>query len=133
MLRTDGVKRQLSGQFEANRGERPLLSPLSPKAQVALMLRRLSREHWNEHMPGTPPADGTVLTNSWELSWGERRSSDIITTNEEGMVLGSKWNTRPTMGLNMQIHKLRPEINVVIHDHGRQGPQTDASARDSFI
>ena len=52
MLRTDGVKRQLSGQFEASRGERPLLSPLSPKTQVALMCRRLSREDWNEHIAG---------------------------------------------------------------------------------
>lgn len=120
MLKTDGINRQLFEKFAVNPGERPLLPPLSPKAQVALMCRMLSREGWNEHIAGhitVRQPDGSVLTNPWELAWDELRASDIVTIDEDGKVLDSQWNITPAIGLHLQLHKLRPEINVVIHNH----------------
>jgi len=120
MLRTDGLNQQVFEKFAINSGERPLLPPLSPKAQVALMCRMLSREGWNEHIAGhitVRQPDGTVLTNPWELAWDELRANDIITINHEGKVLDSQWNTTPAIGLHLQVHQLRPDVNVVIHNH----------------
>jgi len=120
MRRTDGINPGLLEKYAVNPGERPLLPPLSTKAQVALMCRMLSREGWNEHIAGhitLRQSDGTVLTNPWELAWDELRSSDIVTIDSQGRVLDSKWNTTPAIGLHLQIHELRPDVNVVIHNH----------------
>ena len=95
MLKTDGVNRQLFEKFAVNPGERPLLPLLSPKAQVALMCRMLSREGWNEHIAGhitVRQPDGSVLTNPWELAWDELRASDIVTIDEDGKVTEPPFN-----------------------------------------
>jgi ribulose-5-phosphate 4-epimerase/fuculose-1-phosphate aldolase len=120
MLRTNGIDPQILEKFAARPGERPLLPPLSSKAQVALMCRMLSREGWNEHIAGhitVRQPDGTVLTNPWELAWDELRASDIVTIDQQGQVLDSQWNTTPAIALHLQIHQLRPDVNVVVHNH----------------
>lgn len=120
MHKTEGLNSELLAKFTPNPGERPLLPELSVKAQVALMCRMLSREGWNEHIAGhitLRQADGTVLTNPWELAWDELKASDIVTIDEQGKVLDSKWNVTPAIGLHLQLHALRPEVNVVLHNH----------------
>lgn len=120
MNRTDGLDPQMFARFAVNPGERPLLPPLTARAQVALMCRMLSREGWNEHIAGhitLRQPDGTLLTNPWELAWDELRASDIVTIDHDGKVLDSRWNTTPAIGLHLQLHRLRPDVNVVLHNH----------------
>lgn len=120
MQRTDGISPFVFEKFAVNPGERELLPPLSPKAQVAVMCRMLSREGWNEHIAGhitLRQADGTVLTNPWELAWDELRASDIVTIDDRGTPLDSRWNVSPAIGLHLQLHRLRPDVNVVLHNH----------------
>lgn len=122
MKRTDGMNAALFDQFAPNPGRRALLPSLSPKAQVALMCRMLSREGWNEHIAGHITyrlADGNILTNPWELAWDELTASDIVTLNSEGENIDSDWNVTPAIGLHIQLHALRPELNVVIHNHAQ--------------
>ncbi|MBT8151526.1 MAG: class II aldolase/adducin family protein, partial [Gammaproteobacteria bacterium] len=47
----------------------------------------------------------------------ELKASDIVTIDEAGKVQDSQWNVTPAIGLHLQIHSLRPEINVVVHNH----------------
>ena len=120
MLKTDYINLDMMAKFAPNPGERPLLPPLTPKAQVALMCRMLCREGWNEHIAGhitVRQTDETILTNPWELAWDEITAKDIVTLDSEGKVLDSDWNISPAIGLHLQIHALRSEINVVIHNH----------------
>lgn len=120
MQKTEGLNRVMLEKFAVHPGERALVPPLSPKAQVALTCRMLSREGWNEHIAGhitVRQPDGHILTNPWELAWDELRASDIVTIDDAGQVLDSRWNITPAIALHLQIHQLRPEVSVVIHNH----------------
>lgn len=122
MQQIPGINAAIVKRFAPNPGRRPLLPPLSEQAQVALMCRMLFREGWNEHIAGHIThrlPDGTILTNPWELAWDEVTASDILTLDESGKVIAGEWNTTPALGLHLHLHKLRPEVNVVIHNHAR--------------
>ena len=120
MQRTDNLNAEMFARYAPRPGERPLLPTLTPKAQVALMCRMLSDEGWNDHIAGhitVRQEDGSILTNPWELAWEELTASDIVTMDEQGQVTDSDWNVSPAIGLHLQLHQLRPDINVVIHNH----------------
>ena len=107
-------------QFAPRPGRRPLLPPLSERAQVALTCRMLFKEGWNDHIAGHITyrlADGRLLTNPWELAWDEVTASDILTLDDQGSVLEGEWNVTPALGLHLQLHAARPEVSVVIHNH----------------
>ncbi|MCB1843652.1 MAG: class II aldolase/adducin family protein [Halioglobus sp.] len=117
-----GINADVIKMFAPNPGRTPLLPDLSPQAQVALMCRMLFREGWNEHIAGHSTyrlEDGRVLANPWELAWDEVCASDIVTLDENGKVLEGEWNITPAVGLHLQLHKLRPDVNVVIHNHAQ--------------
>ena len=117
-----GIDAQMIKQFAPNPGRKPLLPELSEQAQVALMCRMLFREGWNEHIAGHITyrlSNGTMLTNPWELAWDEVTASDILTLDESGAIISGEWNVTPAVGLHVQLHKLRPDINVIIHNHAR--------------
>jgi L-fuculose-phosphate aldolase len=60
-----------------------------------------------------------MLTNPWELAWDEVTASDILTLDESGAIIAGEWNVTPALGLHVQLHKLRPDVNVIIHNHAR--------------
>ena len=115
-------KSEILKMFAPNPGRRPLLPELTPEAEVALMCRMLFKEGWNEHIAGHITCrleDGRVLSNPWELAWDEVCASDILTLDAQGKVIKGDWNITPAIGLHMQLHDLRPEVNVVIHNHAQ--------------
>jgi ribulose-5-phosphate 4-epimerase/fuculose-1-phosphate aldolase len=120
VLQDDDNYRAILAAVAPKPGARPLLPELSAKAQVALTCRMLFREGWNDHIAGhitLRQDDGTILTNPWELAWDELRAGDIVTLDSEGTILDSDWNVTPALGLHLQLHQLRPDVNVVIHNH----------------
>ena len=120
MQKYDGLNRAMVERFAPNPGARALLPELSEQAQVALLCRMLFREGWNEHIAGHITyrlPTGQILTNPWELAWDELTARDILTVNAEGAVVEGQWNTTPAIGLHLQLHALRPDVNVVIHNH----------------
>jgi ribulose-5-phosphate 4-epimerase/fuculose-1-phosphate aldolase len=122
MDKYDGVNEAIIRRFAPQAGRRPLLPQLSEKAQVALMCRMLSREGWNEHIAGHITyrlPSGNILTNPWELAWDELTASDIMTISPQGAIIEGEWNITPAIGLHLQLHDLRPDINVAIHNHAR--------------
>lgn len=115
-----GLNQAMVERFAPQPGARPLLPELSEPAMVALMCRMLSREGWNEHIAGHITyrlPNGHILTNPWELAWDELTASDILTVDSTGKIIDGRWNTTPALGLHLQLHELRPEVNVVIHNH----------------
>lgn len=122
MQQIAGINAEVVKLFAPRPGRRPLLPELSEQAQVALMCRMLFREGWNEHIAGHITyrlPDGRILSNPWELAWDEVCASDIVTLDESGKVVEGEWNITPAIGLHMQLHQLRPDVNVVIHNHAR--------------
>ncbi len=120
MKRFEHLNTQLVKAVIPNPGKRDLLPQLSAKAQVALMCRMCFREGWNDHIAGhitMRQDDGSILTNPWELAWDELTAGDIVTISAQGEVLDSDWNVTPAIGLHLQLHALRPDINVVMHNH----------------
>ena len=120
MKKYEGINEQMVKQFAPKPGKRELLPSLSAKAQVALMCRMLSKEGWNDHIAGhisVRQPDGTILINPWELAWDELTAGDIVTVDEAGQNLDSDWNVSPAIGLHLQLHRLRPDVHVVVHNH----------------
>lgn len=117
-----GINADVVKLFAPRPGRRPLLPELSAQAQVALMCRMLFREGWNEHIAGHITyrlPDGRILANPWELAWDEVCAGDIVTLDESGKVVAGEWNITPAIGLHVQLHRLRPDVHVVIHNHAR--------------
>lgn len=115
-----GLNQAIIERFAPRPGRARLLPELDEKAQVALMCRMLFREGWNDHIAGHITyrlQNGNILTNPWEMAWDELTASDIMTLNEQGEVVSGEWNITPAIGLHIQLHALRPDINVVIHNH----------------
>lgn len=103
---------------------KPLLPPLTPKAELALLCRLLFAEGYDDHIAGhitSKQMDGTILCNPWELAWDELTESDIITLDEHGKVIDGHWNVTPAINLHTEIHAQRPDVNVIIHNHSRYG------------
>ena len=122
MTQIPGINPEIVKQFAPRPGRRPLLPNLTEEAQVALMCRMLFQEGWNEHIAGHITyqlPDGRILTNPWELAWDEVTAGDIVTLDESGQVIAGDWNVTPAIGLHLQLHRLRPDISVVIHNHAR--------------
>ena len=120
MNKYTGLNQAMVEQYAPRPGRRPLLPELNERAQVALMCRMLVREGWNEHIAGHITyrlPTGNILTNPWELAWDELTASDIVTLDPEGNVIDGDWNITPAIGLHIQLHALRSDANVIIHNH----------------
>ncbi len=104
--------------------KRPLLPPLSPQAELALLCRVLFKEGYNDHIAGHISYlqdDGTMLVNPWELAWDELTESDIIRLDKNGKVIEGGWNVTPAINLHTEIHARRHDVKVIIHNHARYG------------
>lgn len=120
MDRFDHLNEAVIAPLAPRPGRYALLPPVSDRGLVALLCRVAYREGWNEHLAGHISLrlpDGNFLSNPWELSWDEVTEADILTLSPEGEVIGGDWNITPAIGLHLQIHAARPEVNVVMHNH----------------
>jgi ribulose-5-phosphate 4-epimerase/fuculose-1-phosphate aldolase len=107
-----------------NPGRRPLLPPLSPAAELALLCRTLHREGYDDHIAGhitIKQPDGTMLVNPWELAWDELTASDILRIGHNGDVISGQWNVTPAINLHVAIHARRGDVRVIIHNHAKYG------------
>lgn len=118
------MNRELMERLAPVPGKRPLLPPLTPQAELALLCRVLFREGYSDHIAGHISYlqdDGTMLVNPWELAWDELVAGDIIRVDETGKVIEGGWNVTPAINLHLEIHARRPEVKVIIHNHARYG------------
>ncbi|TXG95547.1 MAG: class II aldolase/adducin family protein, partial [Rhodocyclaceae bacterium] len=105
-------------------GRYPVLPRLTPQQELALLCRTLFREGYNDHIAGHityRQPDGTLLLNPWELTWDEVTASDIVRLDQEGNVLEGDWNITPAINVHVDLHALRHDIGVAIHNHSEWG------------
>ena len=107
-----------------NPGRYPILPPLTPRQEVALLCRVLFQEGYNDHIAGHITYrmdDGTLLVNPWELAWDEVCASDILTLDANGRILDGQWNVTPAINVHRDMHALRHDARLVIHNHSEWG------------
>ena len=109
-------------RFRQQPGRFALAPDLSPQQELALLCQALFAEGYDDHIAGHisyRQPDNTLLINPWELTWDELTSSDIIRIDLEGNVIEGEWNVTPANLLHRAIHAVRPDANVIIHNHPR--------------
>lgn len=112
------------GPLVPNPGRYPILQTLTPRQELALLCRVLIQEGYNDHIAGhiTYRQDnGTLLVNPWELAWDEVCASDILTIDSSGKILEGQWNVTPAINVHRDMHELREDVRVVIHNHPEWG------------
>lgn len=103
-------------------GRFALTPELSPEQELAVLCHALFAEGYDDHIAGHisyRQEDGTFLINPWELAWDEITASDIIRIDAEGNVIEGDWNVTPANLLHREIHEVRSDANVIIHNHPR--------------
>ena len=85
-----------------------------------LLARTLWREGYNDHLAGHITVnlhDGTLLCNPWMLLWSELRARDIIRIDLDGNLIEGEWPVPLGIPLHLELHKLRPAVEVAMHNH----------------
>jgi L-ribulose-5-phosphate 4-epimerase len=102
----------------------PPLPELTPQAELALLARVLFREGYDDHLAGhvtVKQPDDTLLVNPFGLTWDELTAADIMRIDLDGNVLEGQWTVTPAITLHVELHKLRHDAGVVVHNHPRWG------------
>jgi ribulose-5-phosphate 4-epimerase/fuculose-1-phosphate aldolase len=101
---------------------RPPESPdLTDEQKLAVAFRHLAEIGFAENMAGhiTWQRDGqtNMFVNPWGLWWQELTASDICVVDEDAHVVSGRWDVTPAIHVHTELHRLRPDARVVIHNH----------------
>jgi L-fuculose-phosphate aldolase len=102
----------------------PLVTDLSPHAELAVLARALCREGYDEHIAGhisIKQPDGTLLVNPYHIRWDELRASHIARIDLDGNQLEGTWPVNPAIRLHLVVHQARHDVGVAVHNHPRWG------------
>ena len=103
---------------------KPTLDHLSPamtiREEMVVLARALWKEGYNDHLAGHISVnlhDGTLLCNPWPLLLADFEPNDVIRIDLEGHLLEGDWEVPPGITLHLALHRLRPNIEVIYHNH----------------
>jgi ribulose-5-phosphate 4-epimerase/fuculose-1-phosphate aldolase len=99
----------------------PIGIDLTNEQALAVAFRHLADVGFVENMAGhiTWQLDGQsdMLVNPWGLWWQELTASDICVVDEEARVVRGRWDVTPAIHIHTELHRIRPDARVVIHNH----------------
>lgn len=99
----------------------PIGAELTQRQKLACAFRILGREGFTENIAGhitmRDPATGDLLVNPWGLWWEEITASDICRVDSDARVVEGKWDVTPAIHIHTELHRRRPDAEVVIHNH----------------
>lgn len=94
---------------------------LTDEQTLAAAFRVLAREGFSENMAGHITWQRTgqtdMLVNPWGLWWDEVSAADICTVDEDANVVSGRWDVTPAIHIHTELHRMRPDARVVIHNH----------------
>jgi ribulose-5-phosphate 4-epimerase/fuculose-1-phosphate aldolase len=88
--------------------------------QLACALRVLAHEGWKENLSGHitwATSDGGMWVNPWGIWWDEVRASDVIRLDADGTVVEGEWDVTPAVFLHTELHRVREDATVIVHNH----------------
>lgn len=99
----------------------PLGFELSNPQKLACAFRLLADDGFSENLGGhitwTDRGDGSMWVNPWGLWWSELKASDLCRVDSEARVIEGKWDVTPAVQIHTELHRARPDAQVVIHNH----------------
>ena len=99
----------------------PIGVELTNEQALAVAFRHLASIGFAENMAGhiTWQLDGhsDMLVNPWGLWWQEVTASDICVVDENAHVLRGRWDVTPAIHIHTELHRVRSDARVVIHNH----------------
>ncbi|MEE3066010.1 MAG: class II aldolase/adducin family protein [Actinomycetota bacterium] len=94
---------------------------LTEEQALAVAFRHLAGIGFSENMAGhiTWQLDGRtdMLVNPWGLWWQELTASDICLVDSEARVVRGRWDVTPAIHIHTELHRVRADARVVIHNH----------------
>ena len=94
---------------------------LSPRQQLALLLRILGHQGYQDKITGhVTMADAgtdTLLVNPLDRFWDEVRAADIVRIDPSGEVVEGRRPVNPTAAFHFAVHRRRPDAQVLVHNH----------------
>jgi ribulose-5-phosphate 4-epimerase/fuculose-1-phosphate aldolase len=58
-----------------------------------------------------------MWVNPWGIWWDEVRASDVIRLDADGSVVEGEWDVTPAVFLHTELHRVRADAAVVVHNH----------------
>ncbi|MGH3957764.1 class II aldolase/adducin family protein [Mycobacterium sp.] len=99
----------------------PIGVDLTNEQALAVAFRHLAVIGFAENMAGhiTWQLDGqtAMLVNPWGLWWQEITASDICVVDEKAHVIEGRWDVTPAIHIHTELHRVRSDARVVIHNH----------------
>lgn len=99
----------------------PIGVDLTEEQTLAVAFRHLADLGFAENMAGhitwQPDGQSTMFVNPWGLWWQELTASDICVVDENARVVRGRWDVTPAIHIHTELHRLRPDARVVIHNH----------------
>ncbi|MCV7381742.1 aldolase [Mycobacterium alsense] len=99
----------------------PIGVELSDEQALAIAFRHLAGIGFAENMAGhiTWQRDGQtdMLVNPWGLWWQELTASDICVVDSGARVVRGRWDVTPAIHIHTELHRVRDDARVVIHNH----------------
>ena len=99
----------------------PIGVELSNEQALAVAFRHLAGVGFAENMAGhiTWQLDGQtdMLVNPWGLWWAELTASDVCLVDSEARVVRGRWDVTPAIHIHTELHRVRADARVVIHNH----------------
>lgn len=99
----------------------PIGVELSDEQALAVAFRHLASIGFAENMAGhiTWQRDGhtDMLVNPWGLWWQELTASDICEVDADARLVRGRWDVTPAIHIHTELHRMRDDARVVIHNH----------------
>lgn len=101
---------------------RPLIGvDLASEQAFACAFRLLGHEEFCEdpagHITWRVPGTDHLLVNPLGMLWSEISTSDISVVDPDGNQVAGRWGVTPVIHMHTEIHRRRPDAQVVIHNH----------------
>lgn len=112
-------------EMRAYKPKKPIAPPLpelTPAQELAVLARMLHREGYDDHLAGhitVKQPDDTFMVNPFGLPWDEIRASDVMQMDADGREIGGTWTITPAITLHVELHKVRQDVGVAVHNHPR--------------
>ncbi|WKG01682.1 class II aldolase/adducin family protein [Mycolicibacterium sp. HK-90] len=99
----------------------PIGVDLTEEQALAVAFRHLASIGFAENMAGhitwQPEGRTDMLVNPWGLWWQELTGSDICVVDENARVVSGRWDVTPAIHIHTELHRVRDDARVVIHNH----------------
>lgn len=99
----------------------PIGIELTDEQALACAFRILAIDGFAENLAGhitwQRPGQEHLLVNPWGLWWREVKASDICEVDMDARVVAGRWDVTPAIHIHTELHRLRPDARVVVHNH----------------